>query len=1169
MQNFIEVLHKNQIEICTFMLIMNRKSTLLFSVLLAASVWCRADEESSYSYTELTPAQGYPTSVNCIMVQKKGAVWIGGDDGLYVMTGKSSISHYTSESFKNDLQLPGNRIIGIHEDSDGGVWLLTEDGVKYYKKPFSKTEERSAVSFEKEIPVAYSILESIGKVYLGGINKLWEYDKKTGSLNVTCEFETERPFTINNIFSSTGGVLLLFNNSGKRMKVFRNGSGRVEDARAAWSNKMSTAMMDSKGNLWVAYLGQGIKCFDMFGNEICSVTPQEGLSSDMVTCFTEQNGKIWIGTDGGGIDILDPVTMEITVLSGTSRFSKGIPSETISCLSTDAEGNIWAGRKYGGIFVVHQPPVQFIRSDHFIALCKDGINSIVQTKNDGLIWIGTRNRGLLSYDKRTDKFKRYPSTYTFNIFSISEMDENYMVLSCPQRGFKVFNRHTGELTPAKYISDSVNYYANKGLGAVLANDKEGRVMAFSDKIYRYDVRHGELNTFKFPACVKDWENLDEVSGTRCEYFWDKDCIYRWDEESTDKLIPVWASDIGPISCATVGNNSCIWFSAGNKVLLFDTSDSTVHVEDISITGNIQSLLCDKLGRVWIGTSTNLFMYMSETSRCVMLGSIDGVRSNEYTLHAKLLAEDGDLYFGGLEGLTHVSADIRFPIEEDPEILVKDVIVDEKYQRNIHNLVIDPDHMFITVNCFACSSDNLHERRYRVNVTGMSALAFETTDPSLRFRTLSPSKYKIMVSTTTTDGRWTEPQEVLSFRVRAHWYGQAWFIILVCIWALAMFYLINESLKKLRDNRFKRTEEKSRMNFLVNVSHELRTPLTLIIGPVERLLKHDNIQDDVMKSLKGVHKQAEIMQSLVDTILTAGRINSGALGAGTFSEKLNLLVKESVETFADEAQARGSKLKFYPDKSIGEIDTDPEILKIILSNIIFNAIRYNNPDQPIEVRTKANVEGNLVRVIIKDYGKGITQEGNENIFDDAFRKTEEKTRITLGMAYARSLVERLGGTIGASNNQGEPGTTFWFDLPAKQGTFVSGERRIVNMKMSEANVLFVDDDSDLRHYIQDELADICGSVTLAANGKEALDILKTNEVDIVISDVMMPEIDGITLCRSIKDDPKLNHIPVILLTARADAASRQKGIEARSDFYMPKPFDIAQLLSTMERLLQEN
>lgn len=401
--------------------------------------------------------------------------------------------------------------------------------------------------------------------------------------------------------------------------------------------------------------------------------------------------------------------------------------------------------------------------------------------------------------------------------------------------------------------------------------------------------------------------------------------------------------------------------------------------------------------------------------------------------------------------------------------------------------------------------------------------------------------------------------------------------------------LEEDRKTEEKDRMENTMEEERYTFLINVAHELRTPLTLIMGPLNRMIKSDNLPKEFVEPVKRVLLQVQRMAVLLNTILTTNRVQNGFTQVKIEPINLGEWLKTVTDEFRDEAENHDMDIVLEHDPSIRNVMIDEDLCRIVIANMLSNAIKHNQPGQPVTVSSKMCKDGKYYRISISDYGSGIGNVDDPSKLFERFFKATKKKGYGIGLSYAKSIVEAHGGSVGACNNRNEAGATFWFELPispnlpetvsvqtAVEETPVQNKPTPVSEvnesdPLEKANggikgktLLFVEDDTDLREYVREEMVDLGMNVILAFNGRNALEKLRENEVDVVITDVMMPEMDGMELCQMIKNTPHFKNIPVVMLTARADEKSIKMGYDAKADYYMPKPF----LIEDIEKVLNE-
>ena len=447
--------------------------------------------------------------------------------------------------------------------------------------------------------------------------------------------------------------------------------------------------------------------------------------------------------------------------------------------------------------------------------------------------------------------------------------------------------------------------------------------------------------------------------------------------------------------------------------------------------------------------------------------------------------------------------------------------------------------------------------------------------------------------------------ILFIAASVPFYKSLWFITIILLVIFASLFLILQKFmtKEPKNNKYDislRVHEDYRI-FLVNASHELRTPLTLIIGPLEKVLGSMSKDDLNYSKIQRSYKQALHMQTLLDTILATDPEGSHISRSVTY-QSFNNWVKNVLDDFVDEATERSIYFRTEFDQQIGLLNFDDAKCQIVLSNLILNAINRNPDNSEIRVWTEPHPERASVRVSISDRGETLKKVDVDKLFNLVYSQTEDNHGMNIGLSYSKKIIDSIQGLMSAYTNS-HGGATFYFEIPAvsqedapaaKNGPITEGFDNLpkyvnpsqakdvvvdpamvpfdqiqnvpdIVIDLKSANILVVEDDDDLRNYLQEELSDTLNNVFTAANGVEAVSILKKESINVIVSDIMMPEMDGYALCRYVKTTVSVSHIPVILLTARSDENSRLLGYKNGADDYITKPFNLDALKDSIQKL----
>ena len=1142
------------------------RSILVFLVLLMSSAWALGQ---NYSFIRLSPGSGFPSKVNSILVEKEGFAWLGSDNGLYILAGNNNVFQFST----------GDKVHRIISDSHNVVWVLTDKGISGLKTELH-FDRREAVPGPEGV-VAYSAVAAGDCVYFGCRNAIWKYDYADESFSEALALGQDSQFVIEYILqarSNDGRDLLVFNRDGGHV-IFDTVTGLTREADTAASKDFYAPFIDSFGQLWLSEFNEGVFCFSPDGSVIRHLTTENSdLVSNNVLCFAECEGGIWMGTEGAGVSILDLSTGSISNLVHDTADPYSIPSGTVTSMVCDHNGHIWCCTPRGGAFVVTQPAIRSYHIANQIQYSSyEGINVLFSDPKSDIIWVGTNGTGLISFDPATGKFREYPSTRGLNVFSICRYNDRMLALSCPGTGILGFNTADGTVETFANLLGVNDSQASRLDGISLGNDYRGRSLVFADSIFRYDSDYNRSDRIDISG-ADIHGSLRPVYDSQCRYLVDDDQFFRWDETRADKLELICPDAEGnTFYSATMDKVGNIWALTGDRLCMLDTSTGELKYMDYRFETLATLIMCDRIGRLWVGTRNKLYVFTPDLDGVLALSEVNGVYPNDYSALAKMTASNGDIYLGGRDGMLRINASFQLPRYKDPEFVVYGVTVDDDTIATPDNFSVRGIHSDITIHMFAKTRDILQSTVYRIRCVNSRGrvLEKETPDPVFNFHRLAPGRYTLYVACTNMDGRWTDFNEIGRFRVRTIYYKSFWFLAICSLLAICLYILIYFGV--IRRNRKKRDQqremEEERYNFLVNVNHELRTPLTLVSGPIARLLKNENLDEKTHKQLLRINQQTEKMSKLLDTVLTTTSLQEKGIVTNKQPVNLNDWVKQKTSEFHDEARSLNMRLIHRLDPSIGMVEMDENLCSIVFYNVITNAFKHNVPGHHITVWTKFLPDEKAVQIGIKDHGSGLPNVDVTKLFEKYFKTTEDRSGFGMGLTFAKSIVEAHGGSIGAYNNKKENGATFWFKLPAEENTgrsetqileSVKAKARQVESKaLKDKTILFVDDDSDLRDFMSEELEEVCKKVLLAADADETLRLLSNNEVDAIIADIMMPGMDGLDLCSAIKRNIHFKHIPVILLTSRNDELTRAIGISVKADYFLPKPFDMDSLISILE------
>ena len=432
-----------------------------------------------------------------------------------------------------------------------------------------------------------------------------------------------------------------------------------------------------------------------------------------------------------------------------------------------------------------------------------------------------------------------------------------------------------------------------------------------------------------------------------------------------------------------------------------------------------------------------------------------------------------------------------------------------------------------------------------------------------------------------------PIHLTDIHVTPPWYKTDWFIILCCIFltggiivGMSIFNIRKEVKIQKRLKEYRQYFNEKKIDFLIHINHELRTPLTLIYAPLKCLIDKNETQglpSYLMPQLQLIFNQAQYMREIVDMVLDWNSMEAGYSKLKIQKCKLDEWITNIVKDFTEEARQKGICIKLQMTTDIEEVWFDKQKCHTVLSNLLMNALKFSMPESCITINTR-KLE-NKVRISVVDEGIGIQDSDITNLFTRFYKGNHKEKGSGFGLYYAKTIMEMHGGDIGTYNNT-DKGATFYLELPlldinekAEATKLLQKEAPIVNTTQdlhfdcTGKTILIVEDEMELREYLIESFTETFKKVYAADNAISALETCRKKQPSIIVSDVMMPQMDGFELCRQIKNDIRISHIPVILLTARYDQTGITTGYKSGADSYIPKPFDLAFLKVVVGNILK--
>lgn len=1086
--------------------------------------------------------------INSILCDKNGDVWIGSENGLFVYD-------YTSETIKrygrsNDpSSLPGNNVNQVFEDKAGIIWVaLWGDGLCRFDDKYESFEQLPTLGKTNN---PFTVFEDNQGVFWAGTfgDGLFRIEFPYGkSLPVYTQFlHTYNPFSIpeNSIYSinqdNVSGNLWVLSQMGlsiisdRKNVVFEriNALELFSDA----SNFLNHIMKDRQGNIWIATSNDGVYLANLNRPLFQSNTLDEIKSKFGVVyvhSIFENDTKIWISLFNFGIVVVDKKTQTIDKNTPlTNLFSEKVQNQSnlINCFQrNNGDGSVWIG----------------------------GHDILGRVYNNGNI-NSYQDIPLNSPNLTQEKLK---------IISLFCDSKNRMWIGARYGVFLFENGKIREIIPG--LNNVIEFAEEKNGNIWIASPSKGVIRLIETKpnnfiFKQFSLSNGNINSNEINAVVVD------LNGT------------------------IWAG---------TNNGGLNKYDEVSKKFVSQNKEFSILDEDI------KSIIVESKNSMWIATSNKVMKIDLANKSSMLYSTNDNIKISSFRAGAKLRDNEGKIYFGGGNGYCSFYPNLKRQKLNANKVVLTDI---EVYNQSIFNDlqpdVYSPDKRELRLNYkqrnvgFEFSALNYSSPGniyYAYKLTGVDKdwVQVDSRRRYVNYNSLGKGTYTFQVKATDENGMWDNEPTSLTIKVEPAPYETWWaytlyFIILILIMYF-IYRIVSNRIVLKRDILISHIEKQKseeltqiKLRYFTNISHELLTPLTIISCLIEDFninFPHQFKQYSIMKS------NVSRLKRLLQQILDFRKVESGNMKLAVKQADLvafvNNICWNNFEPLAKEKQIKFSISA--PEKLIAWFDEDK--MDKILFNILSNAFKHTPPKGNINVVIQTELKQDLefVKLFISDTGVGISQDRIPFIFDRFFGDEIGIESNGIGLSLTKELIEIHKGSISVESELNK-GTTFVVEFPIDNQKYTTGEREgneqeVQLFPITESSdsdpaalvasavspnpdivVLIVEDNVDLLMVLGNTLSRLY-KVLKANNGIEALKVIKENDVDLIISDVMMPEMDGLTLCKTIKQDIDYSHMPVLLLTAKNQIADRIESYNAGADAYISKPFEMEVLVARINSLI---
>lgn len=1149
----------------------------------------------SYFFQQLNLDKGLSqTTVNCILADNKGLIWIGTASGLSCFDRYGMKSYFHEKD--NPYSLPGNTIYFIAEDSLNNIWVSTNNGLTLYDK---SSDSFRPVKFEDKIITTNSFHTFSGSILFTADEGVYIYDGKSRTLH-------KRPVLQKDSSDFIPYYIRPWDKDEVLLISRRNGILRYNPVTdqitptdyPIQTGDLNAVYLDSKKRLYLSSYNKGFVCYAPDGKKLYHIhTGNSQLNNNLVLDFLEINNKLWITTDGGGINIMDlENTSDITAIVHTPGDRNTLPVNSVKCIYKDKQDNIWVGTVRGGMIGIKEVFMKTytdVPRNNTNGLSDISVISIHEDKR-GRLWLGTDGGGINQYDPYTDTFKHYPSTYGDKVVSITDYSDSELLVSLYTKGMYLFNKETGHYHRPFYLIDEATTVDQfHGGNASLAYRVTDEWAYFLGKnAVSHSFRTGKFSFLKIDGkklavgpmkmvCADDKSAFIIQSNNLYEVYHGSDTLHVLLSIGGHEAIKAVARD----------KNGIFWIGTEYGFGYFDSNTKEFTKIETKLFNSVSTLLLDEQERLWIGARNMLFSYDLKKKRFASWGESDGYTTNEFIYKYQVSSISDYIYLGGASGLLRINKNIPTKEKPLPEVRLMDVLLNgnsciDQLENGRNRITIPHTHSSIEIKVISMEKDVFRSKLYRYMINGTDQQYTETYNHVLSLRMLAPGNYSILVSCNSKSGEWSEPVEVLHITVTPPWYQRP-YVFVIFIILLILFLFWSERIARRRRNRkmkWQMKEHTNKMNeekvrFLINISHELRTPLTLIYAPLKRILDKNswNEPENLKGQLSGIYKQVLDMRNTINMVLDMSSLKEAKNTLHKTPHQLNEWIISVAKDFESELEARHIRIDYQLDEHIGQVSFDGPKCTTVLSNLLMNALKFSPSDTTITVSSE--LLDDKIQVSVADQGIGLGNLDANKLFTRYYQGNHDQSGSGIGLSFSKALIERHKGTIGAMNNE-DCGATFFFELPldAENENIEKENRQDVwfpvespseteTFSTNHYSIIIVEDKKELSSFLKESLQESFKNVYVAGDGEEAIEIINQKHPDIIVSDIMMPKMNGYELCKKIKEDMATSHIPVILLTARGDLDSTTMGYKLGADAYLAKPFDMELLLAVISNQLK--
>ncbi|KAB4854897.1 response regulator [Bacteroides thetaiotaomicron] len=1151
-----------------------------------------------YAFTVYQHNEDDPNSIandisRIVKTDSQGRVWIGTRDGLSRYDEEKDIfQNFFYE--KNGKHLQVN---GIEEISPEQLLISTPEGLIMFDIKESKfIDDSFSTAMHKTI--ASTLYRQGDQIYIGtSTDGLYTYSitqktfEKVIPILGTKQIQAILQQSPTRIWVATEGAgLFLINPKTKEIKNYLHSPS---NPKSISSNYIRSLAMDSQNRLWIGTFND-LNIYhegtDSFASYSSNPVENGSLSQRSVrSIFMDSQGGMWLGTYFGGLNYYHPIRNRFKNIRNIP-YKNSLSDNVVSCIVEDKDKNLWIGTNDGGLNLYNPITQRFtsytLQEDESArGIGSNNIKAVYVDEKKSLVYIGTHAGGLSILHRNSGQVEN-------------------------------FNQRNSQLV-------------NENVYAILPDGEGNLWLGTLSALVRFNPEQRSFTTIEkekdgTPVVSKQITTLFRDSHKRL-WIGGEEGLSVFKQEGLDiqkaSILPV--SNVTKLftNCIYEASNGIIWVGTREGFYCFNEKDKQIKRYNTTngLPNNVvYGILEDSFGRLWLSTNRGISCFNPETEKFRNFTESDGLQSNQFNTASYCRTSVGQMYFGGINGITTFRPELLLDNPYTPPVVITKL--------QLFNKVVRPDDEtgILTKNISETKSITLkswqtafsiefvvsnyisgQHNTFAYKLEGYDKEWYYLTDSrTVSYSNLPQGTYQFLVKAANSDGKWNPIPTALEIIVLPIWY-KTWWALLIFFATFAgfitfvfRFFWMRKSMEaqleiERRDKEHQEEINQMKMRFFINISHELRTPLTLILTPLQEII--NKISDRWTRNqLEYIQRNANRLLHLVNQLMDYRRAELGVFELKAKKGNAHQLIQDNFLFYDKLARHKKITYTLHSELEDKEVLFDANYLELIVNNLLSNAFKYTESGQSITVTLKE--ENGWLLLQVSDTGIGIPINKQGKIFERFYQIESEHVGSGIGLSLVQRLIELHHGRIELDSEENK-GSTFSVYLPQDLSVYKPSELASNNEQNEEEQVystnskamyfidtekvenesvesgdkkrgtiLIVEDNNEIRRYLSNGLADLFNPLE-AGNGEEALEKLKDNEVDVIVTDVMMPVMDGIKLCKNVKQNIRTCHIPVIILSAKTDIKDQMEGLQMGADDYIPKPFSLAILTTKIQNMMR--